>query len=53
LPEQAWGVIKDVVGGFKDTVQTVELKELIDAVEVYVGKVRLHILESIATLHNS
>jgi hemerythrin-like domain-containing protein len=48
LPEQAWAVIKDVVGGMKDSLPTEELRELISAVEAYVEKVHVHISESIA-----
>ena len=48
LPEQAWAVIKDVIGGIKDSVPTEELKEFINAVEAYVEKVHMHISESIA-----
>jgi hypothetical protein len=39
LPEQVWTVIKDVVGGVKDSLPTEELRELIGAVEAYVSKV--------------
>ncbi|PNF29921.1 hypothetical protein B7P43_G07271 [Cryptotermes secundus] len=38
LPEQAWAVIKDFVGGVKDSLPTEELRELIGAVEAYVSK---------------
>jgi len=51
LPEQAWAVIKDVIGGIKDSLPTEELKEFINAVEAYVEKVHGHISESIAYLH--
>jgi hypothetical protein len=46
LPEQAWAVIKDFVGGVKDSLPTEELRELISAVETYVSKVCMHISES-------
>jgi hypothetical protein len=46
LPEQAWAVIKDFVGGVKDSLPTEELRELISAVETYVSKVCTHISES-------
>jgi hypothetical protein len=48
LPEQTWAVIKDIIGGLKDSLQTEELKELIKAVEAYVEKVHVHISKSIA-----
>jgi hypothetical protein len=48
LPEQAWAVIKDVLGGIKDSLPTEELKEFISAVEAYVEKVRVHTSESTA-----
>jgi uncharacterized protein (DUF2267 family) len=48
LPEQAWALIKDVLGSIKDSLPTEELKEFINAVEAYVEKVRVHISESIA-----
>jgi hypothetical protein len=48
LPEQAWAVIKDVLGGIKDSLPTDELKEFISALEAYVEKVRVRISESIA-----
>jgi len=38
VPEQAWGVIKDVIGGVKDSLPSEELKEFINAVEAYVEK---------------
>jgi hypothetical protein len=50
LPEQAWAVIKDFVGGVKDSLPTEELRELISAVEDYVSKVCMHISESSACL---
>jgi hypothetical protein len=43
LPEQAWGVIKDFVGGVKDSLPTEELRELISAVEAYVSKVCMYV----------
>jgi hypothetical protein len=46
LPEQVWGVIKDFLGGVKDSLPTQELRELIGAVEAYVSKVCMHISES-------
>jgi hypothetical protein len=46
LPEQAWAVIKDFVGGVKDSLPTEELRELISAVEAYVSKVCMYISES-------
>jgi hypothetical protein len=48
VPEQAWAVIKDVVGGVKDSLPAEELKEFINAVEAYVEKVCVHISESTA-----
>ena len=48
LPEQALVVIKDLLGGIKDSLPTEELKEFVTAVEAYVGKVYVHISESIA-----
>jgi hypothetical protein len=43
LPEQVWAVIKEFVGGVKDSVPTEELRELIGAVEAYVSKVCMNI----------
>jgi hypothetical protein len=45
MPERAWAILKDIIGGFKDTVQIEELKELIGAIETYVEKVCVHILK--------
>jgi len=47
LPEKAWEVIKDVIGGIKDSLPTEELKEFINAFEAYVQKVHVHISECI------
>jgi hypothetical protein len=41
-------MIKEVIGGVKDSLPTEELKEFIIAVETYVEKVCAHISESIA-----
>ncbi|PSN46736.1 Apolipophorin [Blattella germanica] len=38
VPEQTWSIIKEVVGPFKDSLPTVELRELVEAAEQYVEK---------------
>jgi hypothetical protein len=48
VPEQVWEVIKEVIGGVKDSIPTEEVKEFINAVEAYVEKVCVQISESIA-----
>ena len=39
VPENTWSVIKEVIGPFKDSLPTSELREFVTAVEEYVDKV--------------
>ncbi|KAJ9587836.1 hypothetical protein L9F63_018708 [Diploptera punctata] len=38
VPEQTWSVIKEVIGPFKDTLPTPELREFLSATEDYIEK---------------